>query len=167
MNNHKPPGRNNTSESLSSHANALERQFKSRKRWMIAQSRNVNSRQHNNNNVTLEMTFAVILARAKRLYAGSHKLAFERNFKRDQSAPDLPMHCFHTECMYLYLECALDHNFVIQYAFNDCKHEAQLKELLKPLKYIGRVEEVQLKPSFAIHFKNVLAFQAKSFQYLL
>jgi hypothetical protein len=166
MNNYKPPGSKMPTNQADSPAKTTSNQFKGRKRWMIAQSRNENSRQHADS-LALETGFAVALARAKRLLAGSNKLSFERDYKRDDRGGVLPIYAFLTDSIYLYLECSLDHNYVIQFAFHNCSIEPQLKELLLPLRNIGNVQEVKLKPDFPTFYKNVLAFQPKCFQYLL
>ncbi|MET3980406.1 hypothetical protein ABIB62_003007 [Mucilaginibacter sp. UYP25] len=141
--------------------------FTGRKRYQIAQARNPNSRQHNDN-LSLEISYFNVLARAKRLWKDSKQLAVERDFRMDKSiAYNQVMYAFITDSFYLFLECEFDYCYSLNFAFNDCPHEVALREMLQPLTSSFRVKEVSLKPDYATFYSNALAYQLEHFRYFL
>jgi hypothetical protein len=139
--------------------------IKGRKRYQIAQARSKNGRQQKDNE-SLEIAYFNVLARVKRLLKGSNKLYFERDYRRDH-ASYLAMYAFVCDSFYLYLECEFDFCYSLEFAFCNCRYEAELRELLTPLKDYQRIKEVCLKPDFTTYYKNVLAYQPEHFRHFL
>jgi hypothetical protein len=139
--------------------------FKGKKRYQIAQARSKNGRQQKDNE-NLEISHLNVLVRVKRLLKGSNKLYFERDYRNDKSSY-LAMYAFVCDSFYLYLECEFDFCYSLEFAFCNCRFEAELRELLFPLKDHLRIKEVTLKPDFTTYYKNVLAYQPEHFHYFL
>jgi hypothetical protein len=140
--------------------------LRGRKRWQIAQARCKYGRQQKDN-ANLEISYFNVLARVKRLMKGSRTLAFERDYKCDNTESNLAMHAFICDSFYLYLECEFDFCYSLEFAFHNCQCEVELRELLNPLKDHQRIKEVILKPDFLTYYKNVLAYQPEHFRYFL
>ena len=165
MNQPKPSRCETARKVTSPTANPIPTQSKGRKRYQIAQARSTTGRQQKDNE-NLEIAYFNILSRVKRLFNGTNKLSFERDYRKDGSSY-LAMYAFICDSFYLYLECEFDFCYLLEFAFNNCQYEAELRKLLTPLKGYQRIKEVSLKPDFETHFKNVLAFQPTQYHHFL
>jgi hypothetical protein len=133
--------------------------LKLNKRWVIAQKRNIHSKQHHDN-IAVEAHYHVVLANAKRLFIGNTRPFFERNLKGDNQYAEA-MHAYMTSSFYLCLECEHMHNYQVHFTFYKCPFEKELRDALKPLIFEKRAKEVRQGPNYPTFYKTVLAFQDK------
>lgn len=135
------------------------------KRWIIAQSRNRQSKQHHDN-IAVEAYYQRVLAKAKLMFARSSQPIFERDLKRDTQYAEA-MYAYMTSSFYLCLECEYTHNFQVHFTFYKCPFEQELREVLQPLVVEKRAKEVEHKPDYPTFYRAVLVFQDKKHIYSL
>ena len=152
MNNNQPPTGNNGTFA---------------KRWVLAKRKYGHTRNQLTNE-TLESAFHSMLYKVK-LLLKQHpaQSVFEKDFRFDNIQDAFVLHAFISSNVYLYLECSLDYVYRIEYAFNDCKQEVVIRQLLAAYVFTGRTKEVMLKPDFSTFFEAVLQFQDKKHIYSL
>jgi hypothetical protein len=114
-------------------------------------------------NSIIEGTFMRAVDRAKKLLTQTPITYFERDERKDTSHSPFAMHTFLSRSLYLHLECNIMCEFQIQYAFNHCSYEKEIREMLKSYPLEGRVKEVELSPDFSTFYDAVLRFQDKKF----
>lgn len=132
------------------------------KRWVLAK-RKYGHTQNQLNNETVESAFHSMLYKVKQLLKQhqSNQTVFEKDFRFDNTQDAFCLHAFISSNVYLYLECSLDYVYRIEYAFNNCRHEAAIRELLDAYVFIGRTKEVELQPDFSTFYAGVLRIQEK------
>lgn len=132
------------------------------KRWVLAK-RKYGHTQNQLTNETIECAFHSMLYKVKLLLKQHQpsQTVFDKDFRHDNTHDAFCLHAFISSDVYLYLECSLDYVYRIEYAFCNCKHEADIRELLAAYIFTGRTKEVQLQPDFSTFYTNVLAFQDK------
>jgi len=136
------------------------------KRWIMGKRRARNSRQQLDNE-SIESHYHFILAKAKEWLSGNNQLVFERDYRFDNSEDAFALHAFISSSFYLYIECGFDFNYRVQYAFNDCKFEDELRRLLRPCPLNTAASQVRLKPDFNTFYRKVLAIQDERYVYYL
>jgi len=136
----------------------IPRNLRMQKRWSIAVNR-TNFPIQRVRNLNREGCYRSILLEVKKLFANTKHPMFERDFKNDNTESALAMHAYLTNSFYFNLECSFMYNYQIQYAFNDCPYEAEIRALIARTSEDSRPTEVKLKPDFATFYLNVLKVQ--------
>jgi hypothetical protein len=131
------------------------------KQWKIAQTRFGYISQKRDNRI-IEHTFIRVLAKAKVLLARPGLVVFERDIREDNSHDSFTMHVYICKSFYFQLECQLNCDFKVEYCFNNCRVEREIRQLLTPtLSFVPR--EVLLKPDFNTFYEAVLRVQDKKY----
>ncbi|WP_146166541.1 hypothetical protein ABZR88_09695 [Mucilaginibacter yixingensis] len=104
---------------------------------------------------------------AKLLLKAEQPLVFERDYRYDNSESAFAMHAFISPTLYLYLECSPDCHYRVEYAFNSCKQEDELRKQLANYSFKGRTIESALQPDFSTFYTNVLRVQQAKHIYSL
>lgn len=138
----------------------IPRHLRMKKRWAIAVNRDNNLSQKNRN-LSVEVSYKSILTKAKKLLAQSRHPVFERDYRKDNTESALAMHAYLNNCFYFSLECDFVYNYQLEFAFNNCPFEAEIRELLRDLPFGVTAKEVTLKPDFSMFYLNVLKVQNK------
>jgi len=94
-------------------------------------------------------------------------MIFERDYRNCNAENAFAMHSLMSNSIYLYLECDYSFNYRIEYAFNNCPFEAEIKKLLRPFVLVNSSKEIQLKPDFNTYFATVLNVQDKKYIHYL
>ena len=128
------------------------------KRWVEAK-RKYGHMQNQRDNETVEGQFMHILYQVKQLLNGQHLTAFSRNYRRCNAYNAFTMEVFICSSVYLHLECSMDYVYRVDYAFNNCQHEVEVRKLLNVYVLKSRAREVQLTPSFGQFYQAVLIVQ--------
>jgi hypothetical protein len=128
------------------------------KKWVEAKRKYSHTQQHRDN-ILAEHHFMQLLNRAKQLLKNDNTKAFDRDYRGCNATDAFAMQVFICPSVYLYLECSYDFVYRVQYAFNSCRHEDEIRKLLNGYLLKGRAKEVQLKPDFNTFYNNVLAVQ--------
>jgi len=152
-------------ESVSS-IKPLNKQDRMVKRWKLAKMRTWDKRQQVDN-LTLEINHHAALKKVKELLSNQQQTVFERDYKEDNLENALAMHAFLSPGFYFYLECDYAWDYQLEYAFNNCKQEAQIKAILKSYQLDVKGKLVALQPDFNTFYRNVIAIQDKRYLYLL
>ena len=139
-------------------------QRKPTKRWIIAQSRGTNKAQEMKNRC-VEAAYHRTLSAVKTLYLKPCDAYYERDQKHDNSDSFLAMHSFMTTSFYFHLQCSFCYDFEVEYAFNNCPYEQQVRFMLKAFPLDSQATESELKPDYNTFFETVMTFQDKSFLY--
>jgi len=127
------------------------------KRWRIAQTRGTNPAQVRQNEC-VEVSYNEVIKLVKAHHLQSGDVYFEKDSKHDFSQ-FLAMHSFITPSFYWRLDCAAYYDFEIEFAFNNCSFEAEIRKLFRAFPLDRQAKEIQLKPNFTIFYKGVLTAQ--------
>lgn len=152
-------------EIIREHYPLTRKQYR-RKRWAIAQTRGTHQYQAIRNSCT-EAEYHRILNAVKTLYLKQGEVYFERNYKHEETENFLSMHSFISATCYLYLECDFCYDFQVEYAFDNCPFEAQIRTFLRIHPLDTRATEKELQPDFKSFFERVLKFQDPQFIHAL
>ncbi len=137
-----------------------------KKLCQIAKSRFGNITQKKENNM-VEGAFMDLLKQSKKLLTQPKLIYFERDERKDASHSMFTMHTFLCKSFYVHLECSITYNFLVEFAFNNCPHETQIRGLLSCYALQGKIKERAFQPDFNTFYSAVLAFQDKRFIYSL
>jgi len=155
MTTQQPPGSKNRS------ITPIPMQDRIPKRWLEAK-RKYGRTQNQLQNETVESAFHQLLYKTKQLIkqqpGGTY---FERDYRYDASENAFTLHAFMSSSIYLYIECSFDYVYRIEYAFNSCPYEAEIRKLLTAYIFTERAKEVELKPTFTQFYQKVLEVQDK------
>jgi len=132
------------------------------KRWVLAK-RKYGHTQNQLTNETVESAFHSMLYKVKQLLREHqpNQTVFEKDFRFDNAHNAFALHAFISSSVYLYLECSMNYLYQLEYAFNNCKHEAVIRELLAAYIFTNRTKEVSLQPDFNTFYEGVLRVQDK------
>jgi len=144
----------------------LPKRYQFKKPWITAQSRK-NYEQITGMNRCTEAAYHRIIDAVKQQHLVSGKIYFERDFKFDKSHNCCAMHSFMTSSFYIYLECNIDYIFRVEFAFNDCAYESEIRAMLKPYPLDRQATEVQKQPDFHTLLMNVLHTQDECYLHSL
>jgi len=143
----------------------LPKQHQMRKSWAVAEARKDNEMRSGINRCT-ETSYHRIIDAVK-LYLKPGEVYYERDHKHDKRQNALAMHCFMTSSSYIYLECLLNYEYMVEYAFHNCQYEADLRAMFAPFPLNHRAVEVELKPNFRAYYDTVLSVQEPHFLHSL
>jgi hypothetical protein len=154
MNHEQPPGGKNKG------ITPLPMKARMPKRWVLAKSKYGHTRQQLDNE-NVEGQFMHLLYKVKQLLKESQQqqIVFERDYRNCNAENSFAMHSFISGNFYLYLECDFCYNYQVEYAFNTCLIETDIKKLLDAYLLRGRVKEVTLRPDFSTFYATVLNVQ--------
>lgn len=144
----------------------LNKQDRMVKRWKLAKKRTWDKKQQLNN-ITLETNYYAALKKIKQVLSNQQQTVFERDYKEDNLENALAMHAFLSPSFYFYLECDFAYYYQVEYAFNNCKQEAQIMAILKTYQLDQMGKQVRLQPDFSTFYRNVIAIQDKQYLYVL
>jgi hypothetical protein len=136
------------------------------KRWLEAKRKYGHSQQHLDNKA-VEAYFMNTLFKVKQLLKEKHTTAFSRDYRSCDAENAFTMEVFICPSVYLLLECSYDYTYRVEYAFNNCKHEAEISKLLNSFVLQNRVKEQKLKPDFNTFYLTVMTMQDSSHFILL
>ena len=136
------------------------------KKWVIAQSRGTNKQQEVVNFCT-ENAYHRIVKTVKERYLSPTHIYFERDYKTDQSEGLNGMHSFVTPEFYFRLDCHTTYDFEVEFAFNDCPYEAEIRALLAVFPLDTRAKEKVLQPNFNAIYKWNIENQEACYLYSL
>jgi len=139
----------------------------SKKLCQIAKIRFGHVTQKRENNM-VEGAYVDILRQSKKLLLAHPKLIyFERDERKDASHSVFTMHTFLCKSFYFQLLCNITYDFHVEFAFNNCPYETQIRRMLGCHAFQGRIRERAFQPDFNTFYSAVLAFQDKRYIYTL
>jgi hypothetical protein len=136
------------------------------KRWITAKGMYKDSLMQKLNEC-IESRYHRILNEVKKLLADEATIVFERDYRSDNTESSFALHAFLSNSFYFYIECNYVFQYQVEYAFNNCKYEAEIRKLLDNYTFTDRATEINLSPTYDDFYRNVLAYQSKSFIYVL
>ncbi len=136
------------------------------KRW-IAGRKLYKSSTMQKHNEAIQRRYHIILNQVKKLLAPYRPTVFEKDYRFDNTENSFALHAFLSETFYFYIECDFTYFYRVEYAFNNCKHEAEIRKLLDNYTFKERAKEISVLPDFNTFYDNVLAFQHERFVYVL
>jgi hypothetical protein len=167
MNENQPPtSKNNLQTSIEPVNKAIPPIFRMRKQCQLAISRSGHVTQKRENK-QIEDAYMRVLGQAKKILAEQPQQVFERNQRRDNTENAFTMHSFLSKGFFFELSCDISCNYQVEYAFNNCSNEQEIRLLLHAYPLNSHAKEVKLKPDFSTFYAAVLAFQDKKYTYLL
>ena len=131
------------------------------KRWHIAQNRGSNPAQVMQNGC-VEHSYHEVLTFVKTFHLQPGEVYYEKNLKYDKKE-FLAMHGFMTSTFYWRLDCAAYYDYEIEFAFNNCPFEVEVRKLLRAYPLQRQAKEIQLKPDFKTFYDTVLKVQPSEF----
>ncbi|MCJ8210810.1 hypothetical protein MUY27_13920 [Mucilaginibacter sp. RS28] len=137
-----------------------------KKRW-IAGLRRAESIHQNTLNGSVSYCYRDILTKAKQLLKEHEHLVFEKDFRYDNNDNAFILHAFISSTLYFILECELCYDYKVDYAFNNCPVEAEIRKLLQVYPINERANEVKLRPDFNTFYHNTLRYQPSQYIYSL
>lgn len=140
----------------------LPKKHRFMKRWVIAEKRENHEQQTGTNRCT-EAAYHRIIEAIKSRYFIPGTEYFERDYKRDKTENCLAMHSFIMPSFYIYLESSFTYDYRVEYAFNNCSFEAELRAMLKPFPLDRQATEVKLQPDFKTFYDNIMRIQDQRF----
>lgn len=144
----------------------LPKRFQIMKRWIIAESRK-NYEHQRGMNRCLEAAYHRIIVAVKQQFLKPGEVYYDRDYKHDKTENCFAMHSFISPSFYIYLECSFDYDYRVEYAFNTCSFEADIRTMLRPYPLDRQATEVQLKPDFKTFYDTVMRIQDRSFIFTL
>jgi len=135
------------------------------KPWIVAQSRKNFQGQMATNRSTEDAYMRIVQAAKQYLKSGDRY--FERDYRRDKTENCCAMHSFMMPSFYIYLECNVDYNYRVEYAFLNCPFEVEIRAMLQPFPLDRQASEVSLKPDFESFYHGVLSIQKAMFIFTL
>jgi len=133
----------------------------SKKRWIVAQARPEKGRRMQND--CTEAAYHRIIEAVKKLYLKHGDIYYDRDLKTDKSQGFLSMHSFLCSNFYIYLQCDFTFDYTVEYAFNNCLFEAEIRKMLAVHPLNAQAKEVALKPDFTTYYQTVLKVQDQQF----
>lgn len=134
---------------------------KNTKRWKIAQTRGVHPAQVGRNEC-VEASYHEVLTALKSHYLTPGEIYYERDLKHVQD-DWLGMHSFVSEHFYWQLYCAAYYDYEIEFAFNDCPYESEIRKMFRAYPLDRQAKEIQLQPDYATFYRRVLSIQPAEF----
>ncbi|WP_295791978.1 hypothetical protein [Mucilaginibacter sp.] len=131
------------------------------KRWKWAQTRGSNPAQVRQNDCC-EHSYHEVLNLVKTHHLKPGDVFYEKDSKHDTSE-FLAMHGFMTSTFFWRLDCAAYYDYEIEFAFNNCPFEAEIRRCLRAFPLDRQAKEIQLKPDFKTFYNNVLKVQPSEF----
>jgi hypothetical protein len=130
-----------------------------RKRWPLAAIKWGNKAEHHVN-VSTEYYFVKVLAKVKQLYATQREYVFERDYRHDNTESAFSMHSFICNSFYMRLDCDFLYNYNVEYDFDNCPFEQQIKHLFQTMGFVlDRARQQPQQTDVATFFKGVIAYQ--------
>ena len=135
------------------------------KQWIIAANRPGHISQKADNGM-LELIYKETLAAVKKL--NTYPIVyFEKDHRQDNAHDAFVMHTYLSPTFYFQLECAITCSYFIEYAFNSCPHEEEIRKLLRRWPLEIKAKEVKLQPDYQTFYRAVLNFQDKKYHHSL
>jgi hypothetical protein len=124
--------------------------------WMATESEQNCSEDLKKRNAALEADYHKVLQGIKKLYETSgRELAFERNYKVDQSGNNsFAIHSFMTKSCYWYLNCDECGVFAMYYLFEGCPFEREINEIIATEAGQWFISDTLIEPDLATAFKR-------------
>ena len=144
----------------------LPKRYQFKKPWIVAQSRKNHDMDQCQNRST-EAAFHRIIDAVKQHLSKSDKIYFERDFRHDKTHNCAAMHSFMTSSFYIYLECNIDYIYRVEFAFNNCPFESEIRQMLQPYPLDRQAVEVQKQPDYHTFFLNLLHIQDECYLHSL
>jgi hypothetical protein len=139
-----------------------KRKLRGTKRWAIAQGRGTNPRQAMQNSNT-ENAVHRIIAAIKTRYLKTGDVYFERDYKQDKEESIFDMHCFMCSTFLIRLDCVLYYDFEVEFAFDNCPFEAEIRAMLNAGPLDTQAKEITLQPDFKAYYEHVLSYHRAEF----
>ncbi|MGY3215301.1 hypothetical protein [Mucilaginibacter sp. HD30] len=134
------------------------RRYREQPRWLVTKSR-TDQKYQKMQNESVEAVYHRIITLAKQLILlhGGDTI-YEQDHK---SNPDsyTGMHSFVTSTFYWRLDCELNYNYEVYYAFHNCPYEQQVRELMHPFPLYCTTHEFKPKQGYEAFYTTVLEVQ--------
>lgn len=128
------------------------RQYKPKKRWVIAQARPDKLQVMQNDST--EAAYHRVIVLVKSLMQPG-EVYYERDLKNDHTMGLFSMHSFVCSTFSWSLYCELSNNYTIDYSFGDCAFKAEIEHALRAYP-LDRTATEKLRPDYLLFYQTVL-----------
>lgn len=132
--------------------------LKEAKRWLVARSRTENKLRTWKNDSVAFAYHAVIVKSKELIMRSGGDTVFERDLK-EEPTEYTGMHTFLTSSFYWRLDCELNYNYEVYYAFHDCPYEHIIRMFMKAYPLDRTTHEQVLQHGFEAFRKGVFSVQ--------
>jgi hypothetical protein len=129
--------------------------------WAIAQGKP--DKQLKVRNECTEHAYQRIITFIKQQHLKPEETFFERNYKRDKDDGLCGMHSFITSTFYWRLDCPPHYSYEVEFAFENCPYEADVRHMLRAYPLDRQATEKILQPNFKTFYETVLTVQDKQY----
>jgi len=106
------------------------------------------------------ISYRLVLEKVKERYQMPGEVYFERDYTHD-SSESFKIYSFITNTFYWYIECNLNFQIVINYDFNGCIYEPEIRKLFRSHILAEHITHTPM--DIADYLKGVIAFQDRKY----
>ena len=137
---------------------AKPRRHRETPRWLVTKSRTDRKYEQMQNEAVEADYHRVIQAVKSYILLHGGDTIYEQNHKKD-TASYTGMHSFVCTTFYWRLDCELNYNYEVYFAFHNCPYEAQIREMFKPFPLDRTTHEYKFPQGYDAFYRRVLEVQ--------